>query len=156
MAKPRPRVEVRVRVRELARGFCEYCRIEEATTGHEFTLTEHRGAITRADEQIRSLELSANEIKNREVSSTAITNFFNSTNAEISNLRTRVDALSASSSSMQTSLNHHHDELAKTTNRITAMPDLRKRLAIVETTLKHISGAEEQKRPSSSAASRNP
>jgi 5-methylcytosine-specific restriction endonuclease McrA len=38
MAKARPTTEIRVRVRELARGFCEYCRIEEASTGHEFTL----------------------------------------------------------------------------------------------------------------------
>jgi HNH endonuclease len=50
MAKTRPRTEIRVRVRELAGGFCEYCRIEEATTGHEFTLDhvlpESRGGPT--------------------------------------------------------------------------------------------------------------
>ena len=50
MAKARPRTEIRVRVRERARGFCEYCRIEEASTGHEFTLDhvspESRGGPT--------------------------------------------------------------------------------------------------------------
>ena len=50
MAKARPRTGIRVRVRELAWGFCEYCRIEEATTGHEFTLDhvvpESRGGPT--------------------------------------------------------------------------------------------------------------
>jgi hypothetical protein len=97
-------------------------------------------------------------MKTREVSSTAITNFFNTTTAEIGNLRTRVDALSASNSSISTTLNHHHDEMTRTTNRITAMPNLRERLAIVETTLKYVSRAEDQKRPSSpaSAASHNP
>jgi HNH endonuclease len=39
-----------VRVRELARGFWEYCRIEEASSGHEFTLDhispESRGGPT--------------------------------------------------------------------------------------------------------------
>jgi hypothetical protein len=38
MAKAPSRTEIRASVRELAKGFCEYCRIEEATTGHEFTL----------------------------------------------------------------------------------------------------------------------
>jgi len=37
-------------VRERARGLCEYCRIEESTTGHEFTLDhitpESRGGAT--------------------------------------------------------------------------------------------------------------
>jgi HNH endonuclease len=50
MAKARARIEIRVRVRELAQGFCEYCRIEEASTGHEFTLDhvspESRGGPT--------------------------------------------------------------------------------------------------------------
>ena len=50
MAKARPRTEVRLRVRERARGSCEYCRINEASTGHEFTLDhvspESRGGPT--------------------------------------------------------------------------------------------------------------
>ena len=50
MAKARPGTEIRVRVRERARGLCEYCRIEEASTGHEFTLDhvapESRGGPT--------------------------------------------------------------------------------------------------------------
>jgi hypothetical protein len=50
MAKARSGIEIRVRVRERARGFCEYCRIEEASTGHEFTLDhvspESRGGPT--------------------------------------------------------------------------------------------------------------
>jgi hypothetical protein len=50
MAKPRPGTEIRARVRHLARGYCEYCRIEEASTGHEFTLDhvspESRGGPT--------------------------------------------------------------------------------------------------------------
>jgi HNH endonuclease len=50
VAKARARTEIRVRVRELARGFCEYCRIEEASTGHAFTLDhvspESRGGPT--------------------------------------------------------------------------------------------------------------
>jgi len=49
MAKARAGTEVRVHVRERARGFCEYCRIEEASTGHEFTLDhvapERRGGL---------------------------------------------------------------------------------------------------------------
>ena len=50
MAKARPGTEIRVRVHERARGLCEYCRIEEASTGHEFTLDhvapESRGGPT--------------------------------------------------------------------------------------------------------------
>ncbi len=50
MAKARPGTEIRVRVRERAQGLCEYCRIEEASTGHEFTLDhvapESRGGPT--------------------------------------------------------------------------------------------------------------
>ena len=50
MAKARPATELRVRVRERARGFCEYCRIEESFTGHEFTLDhvapQSRGGAT--------------------------------------------------------------------------------------------------------------
>jgi hypothetical protein len=41
---------MRRRVRERARGYCEYCRIEEASSGHEFTLDhaspESRGGPT--------------------------------------------------------------------------------------------------------------
>ena len=123
----------------------------------ETLMSQHSSVITRLDEQIRSLELSTNEIKTSVVSQAAVTNFFNTTNAEINSLRSRVDALSASNSSIAATLSHHHDELAKTTTRITSMPDLRERLAIVETTLKHISATEEPKRPpSSSAAARNP
>jgi 5-methylcytosine-specific restriction endonuclease McrA len=53
MAKARPGTETRMRVRERARGFCEYCRSEEASTGHEFTLDhvspESRGGPTIAE-----------------------------------------------------------------------------------------------------------
>jgi hypothetical protein len=38
MAKAKPRADLRAHVRERARGYCEYCRIEETSTGHEFTL----------------------------------------------------------------------------------------------------------------------
>ncbi len=38
MAKTRVGSEVRATVREHARGRCEYCRIDEQWTGHEFTL----------------------------------------------------------------------------------------------------------------------
>jgi hypothetical protein len=38
MAKATPRADLRAQVRERARGYCEYCRIEETSTGHEFTL----------------------------------------------------------------------------------------------------------------------
>src|ERR1700677_1745144 len=38
MAKARPRNQIRLLVRTRARGRCEYCRIEEAFTGHAFTL----------------------------------------------------------------------------------------------------------------------
>ena len=50
MAKARPGTEIRVHVRERARGLCEYCRIDEESTGHEFTLDhvapESRGGPT--------------------------------------------------------------------------------------------------------------
>jgi len=50
MAKARPGADLRAHVRERARGYCEYCRIEEASTGHEFTLDhvapESRGGLT--------------------------------------------------------------------------------------------------------------
>jgi hypothetical protein len=50
MAKARPGANLRARVRDRARGYCEYCRIEEASTGHEFTLDhvapESRGGLT--------------------------------------------------------------------------------------------------------------
>jgi hypothetical protein len=38
MARARPRTQIRRLVRTRARGVCEYCRIEEEFTGHEFTL----------------------------------------------------------------------------------------------------------------------
>jgi hypothetical protein len=50
MAKAKPKSDVRAHVRERARGCCEYCRIEETSTGHEFTLDhvtpESRGGPT--------------------------------------------------------------------------------------------------------------
>ncbi len=64
-------------------------------------------------------------MKTNEISSSAITNSINTATAEINSPRSRVDALSASNSSIAATLNHHHDEMTKSTNRITTMPDLR-------------------------------
>jgi len=50
MAKTRFGAEIRANVRERARGCCEYCRVEEQWTGHEFTLDhvapERRGGLS--------------------------------------------------------------------------------------------------------------
>ncbi len=53
MAKTRLGPEVRANVRDRAGGRCEYCRIEEQWTGHEFTLDhvapESRGGTSRPE-----------------------------------------------------------------------------------------------------------
>jgi 5-methylcytosine-specific restriction endonuclease McrA len=50
MARARPRTQIRLLVRTRARGVCEYRRIEEEFTGHEFTIDhvspESRGGPT--------------------------------------------------------------------------------------------------------------